>query len=150
MAATVWIFAYGSDDFLYLVDRSTVRFSPISPLGPVDTPQVSGLVGPFVPDRDLVFVEVFDVGVALEKPKEFVDDGSKVEFLGREQGETIFEGVPDLGSENRIGARAGAIVPVGSFAQEALEEVQVRIHALGWLVVLMPRLLKKGKRKSFR
>jgi hypothetical protein len=34
-------------------------------------------------------VEIFDVGVSGNEPQKFVYDGFKVDFLGRQEGETL-------------------------------------------------------------
>ncbi len=50
---------------LDLIDVPAVGRAPGAPLRAVDGPQVALLVGPLVPDRDLVVAQVLDVGVAL-------------------------------------------------------------------------------------
>ena len=48
-----------------LVDLLSVRSGPASPLHAVDGPEVAVFVGPFVPDRHFVVVEVLDVAVTV-------------------------------------------------------------------------------------
>ena len=57
-----------------LVDGGSIGFGPRPPLLPVDRAEVTIFVGPLVPDGNLVFLEIGNVGVAFEKPEEFVDD----------------------------------------------------------------------------
>ena len=53
---------------LDLVDMSTIRSRPATPLMTVDRAQVAILVGPFVPDGHLVIVQILDIRIALQKP----------------------------------------------------------------------------------
>lgn len=62
------------DDLIDLVDGAAVGGTPVGPLGAVDATEVAIFVGPFVPDIDVIFFEVLDVGIALKEPEEFVDD----------------------------------------------------------------------------
>lgn len=66
----------------------------------VDRAEVAFGVGPFVPDGDIVLVEVGDVGVASEEPEEFVDDGAGVDFFGGDEGEAVGEVVADLAAKD--------------------------------------------------
>lgn len=116
-----WFFFDRSNDFFNLIKGITIGFAPIGPLGAVDAAEVTILVGPVIPNGHLVVLQVFYVGVSLDEPKQFVDDGAQVKFLGGEQGELVLERVTHLGPEYRIGAGAGAIVPVGSLGEEAFK-----------------------------
>jgi hypothetical protein len=53
---------------------AAVRRRPRAPLRSIDRAEIAILVGPFVPDRNAVVFQIFDVGVAFEKPEQFVDD----------------------------------------------------------------------------
>lgn len=59
-----------------LVDMTTVRRRPGTPLFAVDRPQVAIFICPLVPDGDVVVVQIGDVGVALQEPQQFMDDGA--------------------------------------------------------------------------
>jgi hypothetical protein len=63
---------------LDLVDLPAVGCVPGAPLRAVDGAQVAVLVGPFVPDRDLVVAQVLDIRVAFEKPEQLVNDRAQV------------------------------------------------------------------------
>ena len=52
----------------------------------IDRPQVAALVGPIIPNAHAVLLQVFDVGVAGQEPKQLVYDRFQMQFLGREQG----------------------------------------------------------------
>ena len=47
----------------------------------IHRPELTVLVGPFVPDGYVIIVEVLNVRVAIQKPKQLVDDGPKVKFF---------------------------------------------------------------------
>ena len=94
------------DNVLYLVDGTTLIVRPRTPLVTVDGTQIAVLVGPFVPDADLVVVQILDIGVAAEEPQQFVDDTLQMEFLGGQQGESVIEVVARLGSEDADGTSA--------------------------------------------
>ena len=59
-----------------LVDMTTVRRRPGTPLFAVDRSQVAIFICPLVPDGDVVVVQIGDVGVALQEPQQFMDDGA--------------------------------------------------------------------------
>src|SRR5258708_654910 len=75
---------YFGDDLLDLVDAYSVFAAPIAPLRAIDAAEVAVAVGPFVPNRYAVFVEIFDVSIAAQKPEQLVDDGLEVKFFGGE------------------------------------------------------------------
>ena len=115
-----------------LVDMPAVGGGPGAPLVAVYGAEVAVFVGPFVPDGDVVFFQVADVGVAFEKPKELVDDGAQVELFGGEQGEALGEVEAHLVAEYGTGAGAGAVGLVGAVAEDVLHEVEVGLHGVGW------------------
>ena len=64
-----------------------------------------------------------NVGVAFEKPEQFVDDGFQMEFLGGEQGEAIVKVKAHLVSEYADGPRSGTVFFLDAFVENALAEV---------------------------
>jgi hypothetical protein len=68
--SAIRIFAYRIYDTLKLIDRPSVRSSPIAPLRPVHSTQVAISIRPFAPDRHAVMRQEFDVGFAAYKPKQ--------------------------------------------------------------------------------
>lgn len=117
-----------ADEVGDLVDLGAVGASPRAPLMAVDGAEVAIGVGPLVPDGDLVVVEVLDVGVALEEPEEFVDDGAEVKFFGSEERESIVEVEAHLVAESADGTGAGAVVFWGTVIEYVLKKVQVLFH----------------------
>src|SRR5690606_4283673 len=87
-------------------------------------------VGPFVPDADLVFLQVGDVGLALQEPQQLVDDRAQVQLLGGDQGEALAQVEAHLPAEHAAGAGAGAVGLVGAMFQDMCQQLQVLLHAL--------------------
>ena len=116
------------DDLFDLVDAAAFGRFPVGPLGAVDAAEVAVFVGPFIPDADFVFVEVSGVGVAFEKPEQLVDNGAQVQFLGRQAGEAFAQVEARLGSEDGIGAGAGAVAAELAVVEYVLEQVEILLH----------------------
>src|SRR5256885_13362576 len=93
-----------------LIDGAPVWRRPRAPLPAVDRAGLAALVGPFVPDRDAMLVEIFDVGVAGEEPEQLVDDRLEMQLLGRDERKASAEIEAHLMAEDRQGAGAGAVV----------------------------------------
>ena len=76
--ARIGIVFDGIHSLLYLVYESPFIVRPRTPLIPVNMSQVAVLVRPFVPNPYAVFLQIFHVGIALQEPEQFVDDGPQV------------------------------------------------------------------------
>ena len=100
----------------------------------IDRSEFAVLVGPLVPDTDTMFLEVLDVGVALEEPEQFVDDGLQMKFLCGEQGETVVEVVARLGAEDADGTCTGTVTFFGAFGEDAVEDVEILFHMFYFFV----------------
>ena len=94
----------------------------------VDRPEVAVLVGPLVPYPYPVFLQVAHVGVALEKPQQFVDNRLEMQFLGGEQRESLFEIESHLMAEHGERARARAVALRGALVEYASEQVEILFH----------------------
>jgi len=112
-----------------LVDVAAVGRGEGPPLAAVDRAQFAVGVGPGVPDFDAVLLQVGDVGVALEKPQQLVDDRFEVQFFGGQHREAGSEVVADLPAEERAGAGAGAVALGRAVVEDVLQEVEVGPHA---------------------
>src|SRR5690349_5735898 len=84
-AARVRVAAQQIDRTADLIDGFAVRSRPRAPLLTVDGTELAALVGPLVPDRNAVLVEIADVGVASQEPQELVDDRAQVQLLRRHE-----------------------------------------------------------------
>ena len=112
----------------YLVDSAALVIRPRAPLVSVHGTQVAVLVRPLVPYADAVFLQIADIGVALEKPQQFVDDGFEVQFFGGEEGETLFEVETHLMPEDGQGAGACAVFFADAFGEYAAAEIKILVH----------------------
>jgi hypothetical protein len=104
-----------------LIDGAALVVGPRSPLTAVNRAEIAVGVRPFVPDGYFVIVQIADVGVAAQKPQQFVDDRFHVKFFGREQRKSLAHRVSALMAENADGAGSGAIVFPNAFIQHALQ-----------------------------
>ena len=59
-----------------LIDDAPIFGFPLAPLLSIDGTKVTVFISPFVPDSNTVFLEVFDVRIALEEPKQFMNNGT--------------------------------------------------------------------------
>lgn len=117
------------DNLVDLIDAHAIGASPISPLCAVYPPQISFFVGPLVPNRDTVIVQVFDVGFAPQKPKQLVNDGFEMQLFGGEQGERLPQIEARLRPEDRDCAYACPIPSRLPAFQNKPKEVVVLAHA---------------------
>jgi len=129
-AAAVGIAGQFAEHVGELVVGATVGALPGTPLPAVDRAEVAIEVGPFVPDRDAVPVQIADIGVAAEEPQQLVHDGFEMKLLGRDEGETLGEVETQLRPEDRQGAGPGPVLLGCSLGQHGVEEIEVALHAL--------------------
>ncbi len=129
VTAAVGIFANLFDDAINLIQRPSVGGAPVAPLCAVNTAEIAVGVGPFIPDGDAAFVEIFDIGVAFEEPEQLVNDGFEMQFLGGENRKSVGEWKPGLGAENREGAGAGAVGLEPALFEDETEELVVLDNA---------------------
>lgn len=118
------------DDILNLVDSLAGRRSPAPPLSSVNPSEVPVRVGPFIPDGDLVFIKVFDIGVAAKKPKEFVNYRTQVNFFGGQERKAVPHIKSHLMAKNADGSRACAIRFFDSIQQDFVEQIVVSLQYL--------------------
>src|SRR5262249_5494728 len=70
-----------------LIDAGAVCASPIPPLRTINAAKLAVFVSPFLPDRNTLLVQVANVGVTAQKPKQLVDDRFDVQLFRCEQRE---------------------------------------------------------------
>jgi len=78
-----------------------------------------------------MILEVGDVGIALEEPKQFVNDRFEMDFLGRQQREALLQIEAQLCAKQAQGAGPGAVHFSGAAVEDALHQVQVGAHERG-------------------
>ena len=81
----VGIFFDLSDHVVDLIDPDTIRAAPIPPLRAVNAAEIPAFIRPLVPNRDAVLIQIFDVGIATQKPEQLIDNRFDVELFGREK-----------------------------------------------------------------
>ncbi len=111
-----------------LVYVSALIVGPRPPLVAVDMAEVALFVGPFVPDADSMVVEILHVGVAAEKPQQFVDDALEVKLLGGHERESLAEVEAHLMAEHALCPRARAVILHHALIKDAAQEVLVLFH----------------------
>ena len=97
---------------------------------PVDRAEIAIGVGPFVPDRNAVVLEIFDVGIAFEKPQQFVHDGFQRQLLGGQYRKTGGQIEAHLMAEYRQRAGAGAVVFFRAVRENPFKQIVVLIHGV--------------------
>ena len=113
-----------------LVDDPTTGRRPRAPLRAVDWPKIAVLVRPFVPYRDAVRVEISNVGVALKKPEQLVDNRFQVKFLRRHHREAFGQIEAHLVAEDTVGPGACAVVFPNAVLTHPEEEIEILLHAV--------------------
>jgi len=116
------------DEVRDLIDDAPVRRFPAAPLLAVNGAELAFAVRPLIPDRDAVFLQVADVGVAREEPEQLVRDRFQVQLLRRQHREAIGEIEAHLVPENAERSRAGAVAALGAVTADAGEKVEILLH----------------------
>ena len=127
-AAAVGIFFDVFDDARDLIDRGAIRSAPVAPLGPIDAAEVAFLIGPLVPDGDIVFPQVAGVCIAFQEPEELVNDGTKMKFFRGEERKALAQIEALLGTKNGIRAGAGAVGFETTLIKDESKEAVVLLH----------------------
>src|SRR6516162_1462477 len=86
-------------------------------------------IGPFVPDRHPMIVEILDIGIAGEEPEQLVDDRLEVQLLGRRQRKALAEVESHLFPEYRQRADSRAVVLFGPANENSFNQIKVLAHA---------------------
>ena len=89
MTPAVGVAAQLLQDLPELVDGAAVWARPGAPLAAIDGPQLASGIGPFIPDVDAGLLERPDVGLAAQEPQQLMDDTTKKDLLGGEQGKAL-------------------------------------------------------------
>jgi uncharacterized repeat protein (TIGR01451 family) len=116
------------DDIVDLIDRSAIRRAPIAPLRAINTAEISFRVGPFIPDRDSMVVQVFHVRVPAQEPEQLVNDRFEVELFGGEKREALLKRKARLRAENRVCPGTSAVRLELTLFKHKLEQVEILRH----------------------
>ena len=115
-------------DLIDGTSSGTLRPAPAPPLGAIDRAEITVGIGPFVPDRDIVLLEITDIGIAFQKPEQLMNDGSEMKLLGCQQGEASGEIKAFLGPEDGECARAGSVFLRPALFEDKTEESVILDH----------------------
>ena len=115
-----------------LVDMPAVGCRPTAPLVAVDGAQFTVGRSPLVPDGHLVVVQVLDVRVACQKPQQFVNDGTQVEFLDGQQRESFVQIETHLITEDALGARSRAVALHSTVGHDLAQQIEILFHTLSF------------------
>ena len=117
---------------LYLVDMSTRIVGPGTPLVSIDMTQVTCLgVGPLVPDTHAMLLEVTHIGVTLQEPEKFVDDGLEMNLLGGEQRKALLKVITALMTKNADGTCTCAVMLLHALIKYLLHQIKILSHNIG-------------------
>jgi hypothetical protein len=112
----------------HLIDHTSIRSSPITPLGPVDPAKVALFIRPLVPDGHIIFTQVGRVGISLQKPKKLMNNRAQVQLFCGEKRKPLAEVKSLLGPENGVGASASAVRLEAALIEDKAEEAMILLH----------------------
>ena len=113
-----------------LVDMATIRRWPGAPLIAVNRAEIALLVGPLIPDRNTVFLEIGNIGIALQKPQQLIDDRAQMQLLGGQDRKALPQIEAHLIAENRARARSRAVAAIGAVVEHMLEKIEIGAHGM--------------------
>ena len=119
----------------YLVDMASLIVGPRAPLIAVDMAQVAILISPLVPNAHTVILQIAHIGIALEKPKEFVDYRLQMHLLGGEQRKSVGKIKAHLVAKHALCTRARAVALLHSVFEHMLYQIEILFHRLFLLVI---------------
>ena len=111
-----------------LVDVRAVRRRPRPPLIAIDGSQVAVGVGPLVPYRHAVGLEVRGIGVPGQEPQELMDDRPGVNLFRGQQRKAGTQVEAHLVSEYRERAGSRAVVLAVAVVAHVAHEIEVGLH----------------------
>ena len=89
----------------------------------IDMSQVAVLIGPLIPDAHTIVLKILDIGITIEKPKQFVDDGLQVQLLCCKTGESLLEVESHLVPKHADGACARAVALLFALRKDTVEQI---------------------------
>ena len=91
-------------------------------------PQVTLVICPLIPNRDAVLFQVGDIGRALQKPDQFVNDRLQVQLFCGDHREAFPQVKAHLIAEYRPRTCTGAVGFFGAMVEHMAHEVEVLTH----------------------
>lgn len=111
-----------------LVDGVARTGGPGAPLLAINGAEVAVFIGPFIPDANLVLLEVGDVGFAFQEPEEFVNDRPEVKFFSGEAREAFTEIVACLSAKNAECPGSSTVASLLAIVKDIRKEIEVSLH----------------------
>jgi len=108
-----------------LIDRLAIGRSPAAPLNAVHRPQVAVLVGPLIPDVDVLLQQGLDVRLAAQEPKQLLCDQAERHRLGGDEGEALGQVVADLAPKHAQRAGASAVSLLRALGEDVTQKILV-------------------------
>jgi hypothetical protein len=78
-----------------------------------------------------VLLQISDVGIARQKPKQLMNNRLQMQLLGRNEGEALTERKPHLMAENRQCSGPSAVAFLDPTAEDEFHQVKVLAHLSG-------------------
>src|SRR5207245_173806 len=94
--------------------------------------ELAVFIGPFVPNRHPMLIQVTDIGIPTQKPKQFVNDGFDMQFFRREQRESRPGGTQiETGLRAKDGQCSGACAVIAwpTVLENESEQIMILSHA---------------------
>ncbi|AEW75054.1 hypothetical protein EcWSU1_03626 [Enterobacter ludwigii] len=126
-----------------LVNMAAIRRRPCAPLLTVHRAQVAVFICPFVPDRDVVFMQIRNVGIALQEPEQFMNDRAQVAALCRHQRKTFLQIEAHLVAKNGERAGTGTVIFRRALIEHFFHQFKILFHGssgklLLWTTTIRP------------
>ena len=128
MTARIRVFLQALDESDDLIEVTAVMGWPGAPLIAVNRSEIAVRVGPLVPDVNAVFLEIGNIGIALEEPEQFMDDRLEMQFLRRQDRKAIGQIETHLVTEDRPRTGAGAVAAVRAGLHHKTQEIEILFH----------------------
>lgn len=93
-----------------LIYSLTICSRPTAPLVAVDRAQITFCISPFIPDAYPVLLQIGDIGIPFQKPKQFMNNGLDMDLFRCHQGEAFTQVKPHLIPERTDRAGTGTII----------------------------------------
>jgi hypothetical protein len=124
----IGILLYLCNEIADLIDHLSIFSFPASPLLAIDGTEIAIGVGPFIPDPDAVFFQVGDIGLALEEPKQLIDDAFHVNLLGSHERKPLLQVKAHLVAETALRSRTCSVRFMGTRVKDMMKEIEVLLH----------------------
>ena len=111
-----------------LVDMATVGCGPAAPLVAVNRAQIAIFIRPFIPNGNVVVFQVFDVGIAFEKPKQLMNNRAQMQFFGSQQRKAFTQIKTHLVTKHGTRAGAGTVGFVDTIVENMAHKVVIGFH----------------------